>query len=60
MGEKTLGPVKAGCPIVGYCEGGVVGVGRQVQEHLHRSRGRGYRIESFSGGNSGKGIIVAM
>ena len=41
MGE-ALGPVKTPCPSVGVCQGGKAGVGRWVEEHPHRTRGRGY------------------
>jgi hypothetical protein len=45
MGEKALGPVKAGCSSVGECQGGEVGVGGGwVGKHLHRSRERVGRV----------------
>jgi hypothetical protein len=55
MGEETLGPVKARCPIVGECNGGEVGVGRWVEAHPHRSRRRGNVIEGFWERNQERG-----
>ena len=38
MGGETLGPMKAGCPSIGECQGGEAGVGRWVGEYPHSSR----------------------
>jgi hypothetical protein len=54
MGGEALGHMEAPCPSVGEGEGGEVGVGELVGEHLHRSRGRG-RGEGFAEGKPGKG-----
>jgi hypothetical protein len=51
MGGEALGPVKAGCPSVGECQGGKAGVGGWVGEHPHRNRGRGAGIECFQKAN---------
>jgi hypothetical protein len=47
MGGEALGPIKARCPSVEECQGWEVGVGGWVEEHLHRSWGRGDGIEGF-------------
>ena len=39
MGREALGPVKARCPSVVECKGSVIGVGKWVGEHPHKSRG---------------------
>jgi hypothetical protein len=44
MGRETLGLVKVGGPTVGKCQGSEVGEGRWVEEHSHRSKGRGNEI----------------
>jgi hypothetical protein len=49
MGEETLDPEKARCPIVGEYEGGKVGVGGWM------IGGRGYGIQSFQKGNQERG-----
>jgi len=41
--RRALGPVKAPFPTVGECQGAEVGVSGWEGEHLHRSRGKGYR-----------------
>jgi hypothetical protein len=41
VGEEALVPEKSQCPSVGECKSGDAGVGRMVEEHPHRSRGRG-------------------
>jgi hypothetical protein len=56
MGREALGPVKALCPSVGEREDVEVGVGRQVGEHPHRSRGRRDGI----GVSGGKGMTFEM
>jgi hypothetical protein len=59
MGVEALGPVKAQCPSVGAYQGREVGVGRWVEEHLHRCRGRRDGIRVW-GGKPGKGITFEM
>ena len=39
VGGVAPGPVEVQCPRVGECQG--MGVGGWVEEHPHRSRGRG-------------------
>ena len=53
MGGETLGPGKAQCPTIGECQGREVGVGRWVEEHPRRSRGREDGM-GVSGGEAGK------
>jgi hypothetical protein len=60
MGGEALGPGKTPCPSVGKCQGGQVGVGWQVGEHPHRSRGRGVWDEVFAEGKLGKGLTLEM
>jgi hypothetical protein len=47
----VLGPVKARCPGVGECQGQEGGEGGWMEEHPHRSRGRGNRKGSLQRGN---------
>jgi hypothetical protein len=54
MGGEAPDPVKAGCPSVGECQGREAGVGGWVEEHSHRSRGRGDSI-GVSRGKTWKG-----
>jgi hypothetical protein len=54
VGGEALGPVKAGCPSVGECQGGELGVGGWVEEHTHKSREREDGIGGFQRGNWGR------
>ena len=53
MGGEALGAVKTGYPCVGEFEDREEEVGGWVEEHPHRSRGRGDRIGGFPGGKQG-------
>ena len=55
MGEEALGPMKALCSSIGEFEVGEAGMGRRVEEHPHRSRGRGNGIGSLWRGNWERG-----
>jgi hypothetical protein len=51
MGGEVLGPMKAQqMPWYRGIDGGEVGVGGWVEEHLHRSKGRVDRIWDFQKG----------
>jgi hypothetical protein len=54
MGGETLGPVKAWCPSVEECSGGVVGVSGWVGQQSHRSTVRDDGME-ICRGEIGKG-----
>jgi hypothetical protein len=55
MGEEALGPMKALCSSIGEFEVGEAGMGRRVEEHPHRSRGRGDGIRVWGGWNRERG-----
>jgi hypothetical protein len=53
--ERPFGPVKAGYPNAGECQGREVEVSWWVREHPHRSRGSRDRIGGFWRGNLERG-----
>ena len=60
MGEKAIGPVKARCPSVWECQGQEVGVGKWVEEHPQRSRGRRNRVGGLAEEKMGREIAFEM
>ena len=61
MGGEALGPVRALCPSVGECQGRDAEVGRWVEEHPQRRRGKGNGTGGFhKGWGPGKGITPEM
>ena len=61
MGGEVLGPMKALLmPLYRGIEGGEVGVGGEVEEHPHISRGKEGCDRVFPGGKLGKGITFEM
>ena len=54
MCGEALAAVKALCPSVGECQCREEGVGRWVEEHPHRSRGREDVIGDSRGWGTGK------
>jgi hypothetical protein len=55
-GRMVLSPVNVQYPSIGECQDREASVGGWVEEHPHRSRGRGNGITSFSELKPGKGI----